>query len=858
MRRFAFFAVVCLGLMCLAGSPCVAQTTPEKLAAIDDPGKWRKAELSIRKAMGKDSLSPEPPFLLALYFFSSTHNTFHVDSADHYQRLSARLSMYRPTSKKSILDSAALDKLRLSIDSAAFARAKRLDTEAGYQSFITHYRRARQIPEAIELRDNKAFGAASKTNTAKSLHAFLVKYPKSQRAKEARAKMDRLEFEEATKDKRLVSYQKFYKENPDNPHRSLAEKQIYEMMTASGSPRALLRFVGEYPESRWSPRVRAILFSLQREGESVPGNQWKSDSLRKEKDFSGGYWVPVIKSGRYGFINEQGKEVVSPRYESIPEGYRCGEISDRYVVVSRGLLARNGKMIWTGKVKDYDDLGLGFIYIATDSGGFVIHESGFRVNNIPADDAMVIANRLLGINMKDRWSLFTLTGVPLIEGEFDDLVVLDSVVQLTRNKKKILTTPSRIARVALGAELKEDLVLDETRKWGDQHYWVRNGVLEGVIDANLKFLIPLDRQVLRKTSFGFLATKGGSQYIEGIKTLDGKGYKQVAELGGWVRMKDLGGRHWLFDRKKSTLTEGDSVWFRGQVAFLQLGDSIRACLPDGRNVAFALDAPFQLAVTRDSAAFMVLDDKKKKTVYDVKSGKKLCSIEMDQVEPLTASLLLITKLGKKGLAKADGKIILPPEYDAIVSAGEQTFSLLREKKFGWFDARTGNLMKPLYDRNVKPYNARLWLAFRDNGYGFVQPDGKPIGPYAWEEVNSWSDSMAWVKQGGTWKLIEILTQKIKLDNVRSFKIISEGAPEKLAIVQQDKAYGVVSSRRGVIVPIQYTDVINLGTRELPLYYSERFITEAGITVIVYFDHRGKTVRSQALEADELEKITCDN
>lgn len=858
MGRRVFFFTCSMLLLLLAGSNGLAQTTPGKLAAIDDAGKWRKAELSIRKAMLKDSLNPDPPYLLAVFFFSSAHNTFHVDSADHYQRLSARLSMDRPTTKKSILDSEGLNKLRLSIDSAAFARAKRLDTEAAYQSFITHYRRARYAPDAVELRDNKAFGAAAKSNTAKSFHAFLVKYPKSQRAKEARTKLDRLEFEEATKDKKLGSYQKFYKENPDNTHRPVAEKKIFELMTAPGSPKALLRFVGEYPESRWSPRVRAILFSLQREGESVPGNQWKSDSLRKEKDFSAGYWVPVIKSGRYGFINEQGKEVISPRYESIPEGYRCGEISDRYLVVSRGLLARNGKMIWTGKVKDYDDLGLGFIYIATDSGGFVLHESGFRINTLPADDAMIIANRLLGINMKDRWSMFSLMGVPLMESEFDDLAVLDSVVQLTKNKKKILTTPSRITRVALGAEFKEDLVLDETRKWGDQHYWVRNGVLEGVIDANLRFLIPLDRQVLRKTSFGFIATKGGSQYIEGIKTLDGKGYKQVAELGGWVRMKDLGGRHWLFERKKSTLTEGDSVWFRGQLAFLQLGDSIRACLPDGRSVAFALDAPHQLAVTRDSAAFMVLDDRKKKSVYDVKSGKKLCTIEMDQVEPLTGSLLLITKLGKKGLAKTDGRIILPPEYDAIVSAGEQTFSLLREKKFGWFDARSGSLMKPLYDRNVKPYNAKLWLAFRDNGYGFVQPDGKPLGPYAWEDVNVWSDSVAWVKQGGTWKLIEILTQKIKLDNVRSFKIISENAPEKLAIVQQEKAYGVVSSRRGVVVPIQYTDVINLGTRELPLYYSERFITEAGITVIVYFDHRGKTVRSQALEADELEKITCDN
>ena len=101
-------------------------------------------------------------------------------------------------------------------------------------------------------------------------------------------------------------------------------------------------------------------------------------------------------------------------------------------------------------------------------------------------------------------------------------------------------------------------------------------------------------------------------------------------------------------------------------------------------------------------------------------------------------------------------------------------------------------------------------------------------------------------------------QKIRIDNVRQYQYISEAVSEKTAIVQQDKAFGVLSNRRGVVVPIQYTDVINLGTREIPLYYTERYISEAGITVLVYFDQRGKVVRSQALNNDELEKIACDN
>lgn len=844
-------------LLSLTMHAVCAQTTPEKLHAITDPGRWTKAGLSIRKAMVKDSLDPEPPYLMAVYFFESTHPTFHIDSASWYQRRSSDLRKTRSATKGDVPNEGTLHKLRLRIDSAAFARARKTGTEEGYQEFITSFASAAEVQAAIALRDELGYQKAVKANTAKAYRVFMDTYPHARQWREARSRMETLEFEESTKDGKLTSFRKFVKDFPNNPHRPVAERKIFDLMTASGSPAAWLRFLSAYPESRWANRARVILYSLQREGESVPDGKWKSDSLRKERDWSGGYWVPVIKNDKYGFINEQGKEVISPRFENIPEGYRCGEITDRYLVTSRGLLARNGNMVWRGRIKDFDDLGLGYIFIATDSGGVVLHESGFRITDKPVDDAMVIANRLIGYNRNDKWTVVSLGGHPLVSG-FDDLAVLDSVVQLSRNKKKMLTTPSRIARVAEGGSIKEDFVFDETRKWGDQHYWVRNGVLEGVIDGSLNFVIPLDRQVLKKTSFGFLATRGGNVQVQGVKGLEGKIYKQVTEQGNWLAMKDATGQHWLYDRTRGKFSGGDSTWFRGRLAFVQKGDSIRVFLPDGKFVPVLRDAPIQFREAKDSSAFMVIEDKKKKVVYDARSGSRLFAAEFDQVEPVQGSLFMVTRLNKKGLVRRDGKVVLPLEYDAIVTAGETSFSLLKDKKFGWYEAKTGMTVKPVYDRNVKAYNDKLWLAFREGGYYFLHADGKPVGGEAWEDVSPWSDSVAWVKKGGLWKLMDISSQQIRFDNIRQYQYLMETAPERIAIVQQDKVFGVLSSRRGIVVPIQYTDVVNLGTREQPLYYTERYITEAGITVLVYYDHRGRVVRSQALENDELEKITCDN
>ena len=102
---------------------------------------------------------------------------------------------------------------------------------------------------------------------------------------------------------------------------------------------------------------------------------------------------------------------------------------------------------------------------------------------------------------------------------------------LTKNEKKILTTPARLGRVADKTEFKADFVFDDVRRWGPRQYWVRNGILEGVIDADLNFVIPPDRQTLRKTSFGFLRGKDDKLFIQGIFRLERDPYKIVTIHG---------------------------------------------------------------------------------------------------------------------------------------------------------------------------------------------------------------------------------------------------------------------------------------------------------------------------------------
>ena len=835
------------------------QISPEKLLAVQERSKWAKAEKAIRKAQAKDSLNPEPSYLLSLFYFQSRHTTYNLDSANFYQHRTVRLLTGRDRGRKAVPDTLDLQRLRVQIDSVAFEQAKAADSEMGYQYFIDHYASAIQIPSATELRDEVAFMHALKANTYKSFFSFLERYPVSHRRTEAHSRMDKLQYEEETKDRRLSSYIRFYTTYPESPYRSEAEKNMFDLATASGASEAFRSFMVRFPESQWSDRARTMLFELRQvNGERKTDASWMTDSLRRIEKLNSVYWVPIMKSGRYGFMDEKGKETVSPRFESIPEEYRCGEITNRFLITSRGLLARDGTIFWPGRIKDSKELGLGFVLISSDSGRMVVHASGFRVGPPDVQDAQVVSNRFVIVKKNGKWSVLSLVGKTLLPFQYDEVTALDSLIQLTKNRKRILTTPGRIAAVAGGKEFREDFVFDDTRKWGEQHYWVRNSLLEGVIDANLNFLIPLDRQTLRKTSFGFVAAKSDRVFIKGIKSLENIPYKTVTEQAGWVRMQDLSNRHFLFDKAFGWKREGDSVWFQGQLAFLQSRDSVTAFLPSGNKISFSRSAAFQFKEYRDSAAWMVLDDKKKKVVFDAESGLKLFATEFDQIDPVSASFFILTRLNKKGLVQGDGKVLLPVEYDAIVLSDDHVFSLLKDKKFGWYDVRTRLLVKPMYDRNVRPYSLKLRLAYKDGGYGFIHPDGVALGGNEWEEIQYWNDSVAWVKKSGYWKLFEMHTRKVRLDKIKKFSYLKDLPSEKIALVQQDHAYGVISNSRGVVVPIEYTDIVNLGTNEIPLYFTERHISEAGISVVVYYDQQGRIIRKQAMEADEFERISCDN
>lgn len=854
------------GLLTITAFGVNAQISAERLAINRiEKGKWLKAEQGLYKSLKKDSLNPEARYGLSKLYFSPAYSNFNIDSAYHYAQSAITVFgtvsvRQRDRLKRFPLDSAILIDQREKIDSAAFERAKTSNTESGYIDFIARFKSARQQDAAIELRNEVAFVDALKSNTPLAYFTYLKKYPASARADEARQRYEKLLFEEGTKDGKLVSYEKFLRDYPQSFYRKEVEKNIFEISTAAGTHSALTRFIENYPELNfYVKRVKDILYHIEKESDAVRKYTFKSDSIELISTLEKGFLVPILKGGKFGFMNGQGKEMLPLRFAGIHESYLCGAIKTDYLITSEGIVGRSGKMIRPGKVDTAEDLGFGFLKLKASGCWRLVHKSGYTTDESCVEDAKIIVGQYLAVKRDKKWGLFALNGRQLLSYQYEEIEALDRVVVLGKTRKKILVTRDQLSNIANKIPLDESRVFDEVRQLKSDYYLVRNGTLEGIVNSSLTYVVPLERHSIMQSPYGFVMEKNKKYKINDVsQELKGIEFNHLEFYGDWIGTQESGNISLYHGREKKHLRRQlDSLWFEHQVAFTKKNDSLRVYFNSGKSLDFDSRVKVKFIESQDTTNYFYVSEKNKNSVYAVKSEVKLFAAEFDDLEYLGYGSFLISKGVKKGLVDDTGKIILPIEYTAIIVTGFGIVSLLKDNKFGLFNMIKRKLIKPSFERNVLLYGEDRLLAFKDGYYGFIDWQAKPLGKFEFEEIQRWNDSVAIVKRNFQWSLYEVETQKILMSKIKDFHLVGEEGDEKTIVIHKENSFGVRSNRRGEIIPASYTDIINLGTAEDPLYFAEKHIEEAGIYVIIYFDREGKSIRKQVFEEDEYVKIYCD-
>ncbi len=830
-----------------------------------EKGNWLKAEMQLRKALKKDTLNPEARYVYTLLFFNNSYPRHNIDTAYHYVLASLwdfQKSELRQKErmKRFPLDSSILVDLRKKIDSAAFERAKTVNTVNSYQYFLDQFNYASQQAAAVELRDEVAFIGALKINTYKIFKVYLDQYPSSHRKEDALKRYEKLLFEDKTKDGKLKSYETFLKEYPATPYRRETEKNIFEISTANGKFEAFEKYIQSYPESNFRKKAEDILYHLRQVDEHTLEAMAVRDSLARVQELDKGFWVPILKNEKFGFMDETGKEMIAPRFDFIYDEYKCGDIRTDFLITSEGIISRGGKTIFKGITEEVIDLGLGFLKVQDSVCIHIVHKSGYQLNYSCLEDVRLVANRFVGYKQAGKWGLIAMNGRNLLPAEFEDVYSLEEVIVLVKSGKRSLKTPEQVAVLADKNSFSESVVFDEVRLIEPGIYLVKNGALEGTVNSKLDFLIPLDRQTLNKTPYGYVTKKNEKFKVIGMaNVLSGEQFDEVRFYENWLSLKNGNGLSlFSISGQKNVATQLDSIWFLNHLAFGLREDSLYVFLSTGLQRRFSAQSDFNFIKASDGQLFFYTTEKNKKTVYDASTGGRLFQLDFDEIEYFDNQIFMITRDGKRGLLSSDGKPVLPLEYSVIVITQKGYASLLKDKKFGLFDLQTKKLIKPLFERNVKPFRENFFIAYKDGYFGFIDNASKPQGKFEFEEILEWNDSTALVKKNFQWMIYDWKKGKISFSKIKDYRMVLNTEDEKIMIIHQENAYGVISNKFGTIIPSTFSDIVNIGSDEELLYFTEKNIEEASIYVVIYYNKKGKLLRRQVFEKEEYEQIYCED
>ncbi|MBX2898030.1 MAG: WG repeat-containing protein [Cyclobacteriaceae bacterium] len=842
----------------------LAQINPARIAQNRlQAAKWESAYRLLKKSLRKDSVSIENQVVLTQWFLASGNPGYQVDSADYYLHKATRL--FNKTSirererlQRFPVDSAVLQTTRYRIDSLAFEEAKRINTEATYIRYLARYPTAHQVPLAIELRDEVSFLSAMKLNTYSAFYEYLQKYPNAVRAADAKARYEKLLFEDKTKEKTLAAYRSFVSQYPTSPYTEYVHQQIFEIMTASGQPEALLRYMREFATTRFAKQARNFLFHLYKEwDEQLPGGVL-TDSLRNVQQIEQQFWVPFFKNGLFGFINQQGHEVLPARFDDVEEEYKCEGVRDDVLSLKEGWFSRTGKKL-APPTAVLTTIGSGFLQLTTGECATLIHKSGAPIVS-DCHERFAIAGDSFVVGYKNKQAnLFTLAGRPLSIAGLTDVREIEDVLVITRLGKKILVTATQVAALADGQPLDETLVFDDVQPLAKGLLRVRNGVLEGVMNAHLKFVIPLDRHTLVQTPYALLQIKPTGTRIHGLTPeLNAIEWHRVSHHQQWLVLTREG-RQQLYNvpGRKMVATQADSIWFDQRLAFVQTDRKVQVWVSPARAIELPPDSRIKFIAARDSVQFFYTESRNKRTVFTIATGEQLFTTELELIESIGTRNFVVAKANKKGLTDRQGKIVVPVELETLVLNPEGQLSLLLNRKFGLYDLTLQKLIKPEYERNLVMLNTQYLVAFKDGKYGLIGWDTKPVTPFEYDEVVPWQGEEIWVKQSGQWILFNFKSREVLQDRIRSFSWLARTPDEKIVRLQRENFYGVLSSKRGMVIPPTFHQVINLGTAQTPFYLTEKQVEEAGMYILIYYDASGKLVRRQAVEEDEYDRLMCE-
>ncbi|PIQ46953.1 MAG: hypothetical protein COW03_17540 [Cytophagales bacterium CG12_big_fil_rev_8_21_14_0_65_40_12] len=855
---------------------------PKRAFRLYEKGDIEKTVEALDKSLEKDQLNPAANYLYATLFVDTAFSRYNIDSAfifvnrgiANFKKIVVAKELEEL--KEVGVDSIALEALKDRIDALKFEVIKSKHTIAHYNTFLQTHFDAKQIFEAIALRDRIAFEDASAINSWEAYLAFITEYPRAIDFTEAKYRYEKLLYEDKTADGKRKSLISFLENYPETPYRDLVVEKIYEIETAINTITSYTDFFKNYPNQKLLQKSIPRLYHLFKE--QFPNSdffeQFKVeagiDSLRKVEALSQAQLLPKLENGRINFIDQQGALVIKSDFTEVSTDCKCKpQLKDFVNGIKEGksqIIGRNGVLIFEGDFDTTEDLGFGYIRIENELGQRLLFKSGEIILDQYFEEISVLNEHFIRTKKNGFYGLTTINKRTVLENEYVSIDTLGQFILLQREEGIALVEPDFLFPAIDGAPISPNFIYDEVEALENGDFLVFRNNQEALLSKALDVKIPLGEHEIYPKPYGWqIKTEAGitinhdkNQVIKNFT------FDKLVENDRWLGVKQ--NNQWILIDQTGTTppsTNYDSLGLWGEnLVMLKKGQTTSAQFSNGRQIKIengwepTLLIPQNYISTGNKVEFdfLMLSNKKVRKIYN-SFGREILSATYDEVVALDPNLLRLQKRNA-ALADSTGNYVLKFIYDGIGSNINGYVSTLDKGKVGLINTQKGINIPPDYDKQIDAYSDTILVATKGNGKGFINTTNQILSAFDYDEIQFFTEEVALARIENEWFLHRIRDESLLVEGILDFRLLNDSSAEKTLLITTENGKGIYSSVLKEVVPPTYTDIIVLGPQENPIYFAVKLVAEANIYVVIYYDRFGNKLFTQTFKQEEFFQIAC--
>ncbi|MDN5205195.1 WG repeat-containing protein [Fulvivirgaceae bacterium BMA10] len=837
----------------------------------------------MAKSLEKDSINPGARYIFSLLYLTDTFSKYNLDTS--YLYIQGAINDYKNIDLKEIerlnkigISDSTLISQKNKIDEIAFKLALSANNVSGFNDFLSKFPTAIQVGQATRFRDQIAFAEALELNTYQAFKKFMETYPKAVQFEEASKRYNALVFASKTKDKSLKSYEQFLRDFPNTPFRKETEKQIFEISTASNKPGDYYNFIKRYPESEYAQQGANFLFySLDGRDKFQALGAYNDvplyDSLLQAAILEKTFLFPIYEKGKYGFIDPSGKVVLEANtFDFIDEEYKCSGIHQDYLVMGKNgkkeLVSKDFKSFFDRDFDEVEDLGFGLLKLKSATKFGVLHKSGIQILDPVYEDVQLFHNTFIAFLSNGKWGIKTLAGRTLFEATFDEILLEGNFIIFEKDDRFAISNRNQLLDFVNEDNHDLNFNIEDYELIDRNTLQIFQGEKEGIVNSALNIQIELDEQSIVDIRDGWLLKKDGKytllkQNFEASTPIE---FDDAIAEDRWLALKK--GEKWsLFGANGSIfsdfmldsisiLGQNIALLFEGEKAFAYFSNDQKIDISNYERVRILTPLPDYKKDLKKEVEFFEVSTNGKDKLFK-SDGTQIYEGRSVEFSPLNDKWLIVERRGKKGLIDIAGNTILKSIYDIITPNDQHHLSIWRDKKFGLMAPDEKIYIAPEYDAKLERYNHDLLIASKRGRKGLITTKKKSMTSFDFEEIQFWSDSVALVKKDGSYGLYAFYTDEMIQSDIDHLQWIQNDTKEKIAIINKEAQFGVISNLRSEVIAPTFNDIVLIGDKNNSLFFCEKHVAEADFYVVIYYDINGETIRKQVFQADEYDKIYCN-